>query len=62
MTRHTIERDGFQWRLIGTLFYNDADLKTLENLRTRYPEYYIIRLTNIYSEELLTKFGVYIRV
>ena len=60
--KDVIDRKGFKWRLLGTLLYSHDSPDLLENLRTMYPEYYIIRATNIYSEEPLIKFGVYTRV
>jgi len=57
-----IDREGFKWRLLGTLLYSHDSPGLLEKLRTQYPEYYIIRATHIYSEEPLIKFGVYTRV
>ncbi len=60
--KDVIERKGFTWALVGTLMYSEDAPDLLEKLRQRYPEYYIIRATNIYSEERLIKFGVYRRV
>ena len=57
--KNIITRKGVRWRLVGTLLYSHDSPDLLEKLRTRYPEYYIIRATNIYSEEPLIKFGVY---
>ncbi len=61
---HRIQRNGFTWEYLTTLVYrNDRpNLELLENLRKQFPEFYIMRTTNIYSEEALIKFGVYRRV